>query len=189
MSDGEHFNQKRMDKCMKVAGVIIDNFLATKNFTYTIRATHATNGLSLGDLRKQYFSVGVGNDLTELPFVDTLVVFSFVEQQVQGLLAQSPKTGANFKVQVRITTLWPDEEAAKLISRMRIETPFDPYRFLQVVSRKCLDLNQKTIPILSDCARRYHRPGSAARPSARRPIAERVFNEVITREEQVVPNR
>src|SRR5581483_11270938 len=123
---GETFNQKRMDRCLRIATAITENWRKTNSFTYTVRATQAVHGLSLDDLRTHYFAVVVGGDLTDLPFVDLLVVFSIIEQEAAALRTRTDKTAKNFKLSFQITTDWPDEEAVRLLSRIRIETPHDP---------------------------------------------------------------
>ena len=40
------------------------------------------HGMAFDDLRRQYFSVGVGDDLSDIPFHDMLLVFSMLEQQL-----------------------------------------------------------------------------------------------------------
>jgi hypothetical protein len=44
-------------------------------FQYVARATQPIEGMPVEDLRKQYFLVGIGDQLSEIPFIDMLVVY------------------------------------------------------------------------------------------------------------------
>jgi hypothetical protein len=55
--------------------------------------TEPLAGKTLAELGKLYFSVGVGDDLTDLPLIDLLVVFSLLAsagQRLQPGLAPIP---------------------------------------------------------------------------------------------------
>ncbi len=132
---GETFNQQRMDRCMAIAHALLENWRKTNSFTYTVRATQALHGLTLDDLRTHYFAVGVGDNLTDLPFTDLLVVFSIIQQETVAVRNRPDKIAKKFQVSYQITTNWPDEEAARLLSQIRIETPFDPKPYLRLVAR------------------------------------------------------
>lgn len=129
----EVFNQKRMDRCAKIQRAIMINWQKNNKFDYTVRATQAVSGMLLEDFRKQYFIVGVGNDLTELPFTDMLVIFSMIEQETNALKQRKPIKGEKeFKVKFQISTFFSDEEAARLLSSIRIETPFDKMPYMRI---------------------------------------------------------
>ena len=63
----EIFNQQRMSKCIEIHRSIMNNWRQTGDFNCTIRATDSVEGITLDGLRKRYFAVGVGDDLTEIP--------------------------------------------------------------------------------------------------------------------------
>jgi hypothetical protein len=128
----EIFNQSRMDRCAKIQRAIMEDWRKTNSFNYTVRATQSVYGISLDELRTHYFSVGVGDDLTELPFTDMLVVFSMIEQECAALTNRPNKPETDFTIRYMVTTDWPDEEAVRLRSRMRIETPFDTGKCLRI---------------------------------------------------------
>jgi hypothetical protein len=134
MDTPEIFNQARMDRCMKIATAIMQNWALTNSFNYTVRATAPVDGLTLTELRKHYFAVGVKNDLADLPFIDLLVVFSAIEQQSAKLKERKNTGEPEFKIHIRLTTDWSDEDAARLLSQMRIETPFDKEKYLRIVA-------------------------------------------------------
>lgn len=121
----EIFNQERMVRCTKIASAIIDNARRTNSFEYKVRATEVTDGLTFDELRKQYFSVGIGDDLTDVPFTDLLVIFSLVSQDWKA------GKGAG---QLSVSTEYSDEEAYQLLSQIRIETPFDKDKVLRIVA-------------------------------------------------------
>ena len=78
----------------------------------------------------QYFTVGVGDDLTDLPFTDTLVVFSMISQAIAALKAKVAANEKEGQIRFSITTDFPDDVATQMLSQMKIETPFDNSKFL-----------------------------------------------------------
>lgn len=75
-------NDHRMERCFRIKEAIMER-RRTKSFIFVVRATERLSGLNGADLSKQYFSVGVGDNLTEVPFLDVLVIFSIVKQTVE----------------------------------------------------------------------------------------------------------
>lgn len=128
MSTKEIFNQSRMERCAAIHRAILENWQKTNASPYTVRATEAVAGLPLNDLRLQYFAVGAGEQLTEIPFHDMLVVFVMIEQTTAAM-RRLDKNATAGTIQFKISTVFPDEEALRLLSKIRIETPFDqdPY--------------------------------------------------------------
>ena len=127
---GESFSQSRMDRCIRIQQEILSNWQKTTVLDCTIRATESVAGLPLCDMRRQYFSVGVGSELTDLPFTDVLVVYSMIVQAVAALKAKVDSNEKAGRIQFRITTDFSDSDAAAMLSRMKIETPFDDAPFL-----------------------------------------------------------
>lgn len=136
MSKSETFNQVRMDRCTKIQRSIMENWQRTNAFTYIVRATESLDGSELDALRKQYFTVGVNNELQDIPFHDMLVVFSMIEQECAALekhkqeTKDSPQT--EFTIKYQISTDFPDEEAVRLLSGIRIEMPHDGGKFMRM---------------------------------------------------------
>ena len=60
-----------------------------------------------------------------------LVVFVMIEQTTAAMrkLDKTTNTGT---IQFKIWTVFPDAEALRLLSKIRIETPFDPEPYLQL---------------------------------------------------------
>ena len=127
---GESFSQSRMDRCIRIQQEILSNWQKTTVLDCTIRATESIAGLSLSDMRRQYFSIGVGSELTDLPFTDVLVVYSMIVQAVAALKAKVASNEKAGRIQFRITTDFSDSDAAAMLSQMKIETPFDDAPFL-----------------------------------------------------------
>ena len=125
MSKSEIFNQKRLDRCAKIQSTIMLNWRKTKSLTYTIRASQSVDGISLDELRTHYFTVGVGDDLTDVPFTDMLVIYSMIEKARDALRNRSNKSEKEFTIRYDITTKYSDEEAIRLLSQIHFETPFD----------------------------------------------------------------
>lgn len=146
----EVFNQKRMDRCSKIKAAIMENWRRTNSFTYTVRTTCPVEGMTLDALRKQYFVVGVGDDLVEIPFVDMLVVFSMIEQECEALRKMRPPFPKTFRVKYRIDTAFSDERAARLLASIRIESPFDGGKTMRIVADRppdeCSDDDRRTEP-------------------------------------------
>ena len=130
----ESFNQSRMNRCVRIQQSILENWQRTTVFEYTVRATEPIEGLSLPELRLQYFSVGVKDDLTDLPFTDTLVVFSMISQAIAALKAKVAAKEKEGQIRFSITTDFPDDVATQMLSQMKIETPFDESQFLKIES-------------------------------------------------------
>jgi hypothetical protein len=134
MSEPEIFDQQRMDRCAKIQRAIMKNWQRTNSFTYTVGATDSVNGITLDELRKRYFAVGVGQDLVEVPLTDVLVIFSMIRQEVAALKKIKGKPPSNFKDRFQISTAFSDEEAVGLLSGIPIETPFDQEKYLRFKS-------------------------------------------------------
>jgi hypothetical protein len=132
----ERFSQSRMDRCAKIAVSIIDNWRRTNFFDYTIRATDSVDGISLDELRKRYFGVGVGENLVEIPFTDLLVVLSILKKDYEAIQRSKDKIAkaSTFKIKVRVKTVFSDDEVLRLFSGVRIQTPFDNGKTLRLAA-------------------------------------------------------
>jgi hypothetical protein len=130
----ESFSQQRMNRCARIQQSILENWQRTTVLEYVVRATESVAGASLTQLRTQYFSVGVGDDLTDLPLTDLLVVFSMIAQAIAALRAKVAANEKQGKIQYSITTDFSDDDAVRLLSQMKIETPFDNFPFLQIAA-------------------------------------------------------
>ena len=128
----ESFSQARMARCSAIHFAIIENWRKTRSLTYTVRATEPVSDLDMADLRTKYFSVGVSEDLTDVPFTDLLVVISMLKQTVAALKSRSANTAEGFQIRFSITTDFSDDDAASLLYGIRIETPFDEAEFLKL---------------------------------------------------------
>jgi hypothetical protein len=128
----EEFSQARMNRCGRIHQLILENWQTTKVLDYVVRAREPIAGLSLAELRLQYFSVGVGNDLTDLPLTDLLVVFSMIAQTAAMMRAKVAKNEREGQFRFSITTEFSDADAVTLLSQMKIETPFDVEKFLKI---------------------------------------------------------
>lgn len=129
MDTKEIFSQSRMERCASLHRAILENWQKTTSSPYTVRATEAISGLTLADLRRQYFAVGAAGDLTEIPFHDMLVVFVMIEHTTAAL-RRLDKHATEGTIEFKIWTVFPDREAERLLSKIRIETPFDQQPYL-----------------------------------------------------------
>ena len=131
MDQVDIFNQSRMERCAAIHRAILENWQKSSSSPYTVRATEPLAGLSLSEIRLHYFAVGAGDQLTEIPFHDMLVVFVMIEQTTAAMrkLDKTTNTGT---IQFKIWTVFPDAEALRLLSKIRIETPFDSEPYLQL---------------------------------------------------------
>ncbi len=133
MGTSEIFNQLRMERCAAIHRAILENWQKTTSSPYTVRATAAVAGIALSELRLHYFAVGAGEDLVEIPFHDMLVVFVMIEQTTAAM-RQLDRTTTAGTIQFKISTVFPDDEALRLLNRIRIETPFDAVPYLTLRS-------------------------------------------------------
>jgi hypothetical protein len=121
----ENPDQQRMERCAAIASKVIANWEATNNFQYTLRATDSIAGLDLTELRKRTFKLGAGEDLTEVSLSDVLTVFALLEQQGAAIQQLRSQPQGNYTVTVQVPPEFSDVEAVRILSQLRIETPFD----------------------------------------------------------------
>lgn len=132
MEHKEIFSLSRMERCVRIQTAIMENWVrSTSALPYTVRATDSVAGIALSELRLRYFAVGAGEDLVEIPFHDLLVVFTLIERTV-AVMKQIPTNVTEATVDFKFSTVFPDHVALRLLSKMRIETPFDPEPYLAV---------------------------------------------------------
>ena len=145
MGNLEIFNQKRMGRCSDIARQIVEKWVPTRIVQYVARATQKLDGMTIDDLRTQYFAVGADADrATEVPFLDMLVIFSLAHQQMEAI-ANSPDKD-HVRMEIAVTTDWPDEDAVRLLSRLQIETPFDEGKFLRLEEKRQSDSDEEDDP-------------------------------------------
>src|SRR5579872_2340292 len=106
----EIFNQARMDRCTQVFGKIEEHWMK-KGFACRVVADGDVNGKSLEDLDKMYFQVGVGDDLTSLPFLDMLVVFSMIADVANKHSPMKDNKDGTHTRQMKIKTAFTESEA------------------------------------------------------------------------------
>jgi hypothetical protein len=135
MTTHEIFNQQRMDRCLRLQRLIMDNWRKTNSFQYVVRVTDSIGGESLSELRKKYFTVGIPSNTENIPFIDLLVVFSLIEQEHAVLKDPQYRNKKNFTVKYQVTTDWPDEQAVRLLSGIQIQT-HEQDKFLRVVATR-----------------------------------------------------
>lgn len=120
----EVFNQQRMDRCVQVQRKIMQKWQETNSFQYRVVSEKSLEGLTLEELENCYFSVGVGDDLTDLPLIDTLIVFSMISQEHQKLSQRTPALGeTEFKIRISVKTQFTEDEVFDLLEGLRIEMP------------------------------------------------------------------
>lgn len=124
MDPKEIFSQWRMERCAGIQRAILENWQKSTGSPYTVRATESVAGLTLTELRLQYFAVGAADHLTEIPFHDMLVVFVMLEQTTAAMRKLDKNAPAS-TIEFKFNTVFPDDEVRRLLSKIRIETPFD----------------------------------------------------------------
>lgn len=113
----ERFNETRMNRCVGVYQLIVNNWIKRNAFQCKIVVDEPVEGKSLEDLGKLYFDVGVGGQLTSLPFIDTLVVFGLLREKHRQLASgHVPKSGES--EQFRVKTAFTEEEAFELLNEI-----------------------------------------------------------------------
>ena len=136
MSTSEVFSKRRINRCCEIARDILLDRQASESLSYVARSTEPLAGVSLADLRKQYFTVGAGDKLQDIPFTDMLVVFSIVEREWSELekrkLDPKGRMEDEISIVMHLTTDFSDHEAARIINGIRIETPFDDADFVRI---------------------------------------------------------
>lgn len=107
----ESFSQQRMEKCTGVFQQIINHWIETNYFECRIVADEPIEGKTLDELGKMYFAVGVGEKLTRLPFLDTLIVFKMLADH------HSKRTKREgMKQTFTVKTAFTEDEAFALLS-------------------------------------------------------------------------
>ena len=128
MSTSEVFNHKRMERSIGIAKLIVNNCMKEKTYgAYAIYATESVANDSFDELRKRYFSIGIPWDMTEIPFMDLLVVLSIVDQ----LFTQNKAGIVAVDAKLERISHFSVEEAVRLLSSFNIETPFDDGTYLR----------------------------------------------------------
>lgn len=112
MELAEQFNKNRMNKCLEVFKQIVTNWMKTNQFQCRIVTDEPVEGKSLEELGKSYFDVGLGDQLTTLPFLDTLIVMKLIKDHASRKVT-SPRTE-----QYTVTTAFTDEDAFGLLDEM-----------------------------------------------------------------------
>lgn len=121
-----------MNRCSRIHQLILENWQRTRALEYVVRATESVAGMSISELRLQYFAVGVGSELTDVPFTDLLVVFSMISQTVAAMRAKVANNETDGRFRFAITTDFSDADVVTLLSQIKIETPFDVDIFLKI---------------------------------------------------------
>lgn len=124
---------QRMQRCADIAQRLIFNWQRTNRFEYTVRATDAVHGIDIGELRKRRFSLAAGTeDYGVLPVDDVLVIFSLIERQVQALQQFQGNLPSSFRSSIQVGSDFSDDQAARVLAQLRIETPHDPGKHLKI---------------------------------------------------------
>jgi hypothetical protein len=124
---------ERLQRCGEIAQKVIFNWQRTNSLTYVLRATDAVHGLALAELRARRFLLGLTEqDLVELPLNDVLMVFALVEGQVQAFRQFQGRLPPSFQTSVPAGAAMSEEQAARILAQLRVETPHDEGKFLRV---------------------------------------------------------
>jgi len=115
----EIFNKRRMDRCLDVALRIIDNWRKTNSYSYRVVSREPIEGKTLDELKKLYFAVGVAGHLTDIPFLDMLIVFDFIAKETAARLEHRGET--EFKTSVQLKTEFSEGEAFALLKQITIQ--------------------------------------------------------------------
>lgn len=129
----ENPNQQRLEVCAAIASKLLANLEATQLPGYTLRATAPIGGQSLGDLWQHRFLLGLGEDLQEVTLNDVLTVFSLLEQQSAAARELQTRPAGEYSVSVQVPSEFTNAEALRILSQLRIETPFDEGEVVQFV--------------------------------------------------------
>lgn len=117
----EQFNQRRMNRCTTVWRAISENGRKTEAFEYKVVCTEPLAGKTLEQLGKLYFSVGVGNDLTDLPLIDMLVVFSLIASKGRQLRQHKDPKDFKLELQVKMARInFTEDEVFSMLNCIRI---------------------------------------------------------------------
>lgn len=131
----ETFTPERAHRCASIAIEIFKHWRETSKFEYVARATAPVHGLQLNDLKSHSFTVGIGEKTQDVPFVDMLAIFDFIEQNEASRrkMTEPPaKRGKGFKPLIQVRSVFSNDDAVALLSTLRIETPHDPHPVLEV---------------------------------------------------------
>jgi hypothetical protein len=122
-----------MQRCADIAQKIIFRWQRTNRFEYSLRATSPVEGLEISELRKRKFALGAGEeDFGELPLDDVLAIFALIERQVQALKQFQGNLPPSYRTSIQVGPDFSDDQAARILAQLRIETPHDPGKYLAV---------------------------------------------------------
>jgi|HubBroStandDraft_6_1064221.scaffolds.fasta_scaffold1446337_1 hypothetical protein len=106
----EIFNEARVKKCMDVFNKIQANW-AKHGFACRVMADEDVKGKTLEELDQMYFRVGVGDDLTALPFLDLLVVFEMIANVNNKRAPVVDNQDGTYSQKLKIKTAFTEAEA------------------------------------------------------------------------------
>ncbi len=107
----EIFSEARAQRCIHVFTQIFNHWRTTQSFEPRVIADESPEGKTLDQLRTMYFAVGVGEQLTDLPFLDMLIVFDLIKQaETKRQIDDTQPTD------FRISTEWTKTKAFGMLS-------------------------------------------------------------------------
>jgi len=120
----EVYNERRMRKCGAIQQKVMENWRKSNRFEFVVRATEPILGKSIDELRQMYFSVGVRDDVTDVPFIDVLTIFTMIVQLVSQI---KEKRGQRlFTATLKIKTAFTHDEAFAILKQLQVSTLDQP---------------------------------------------------------------
>jgi len=109
------FDQQRMNRCVEVFMTIHTHSAEIGVFDCKVIASQSFERATLDDVSHMHFLVGHGEHLTELPFIDMLVVFRMIADQYQRRTHWS-KTNDGLSQSFTVPTSFTETEARSMFA-------------------------------------------------------------------------
>lgn len=115
------FNLDRFNMCLKVYRQIVDDRLDTgADHARIVADAPIDEGATLPELSTRRFLVGIGEQLTDLEFLDLLIVFEAIRQDtLQRELHRQSNAEGEYKVELSLKPAFEKAHAFSLLEAMK----------------------------------------------------------------------
>lgn len=115
------YSLDRFNMCLGVYRQIVDDRLDTgEDHARIIADAPIADGVTLGELAERRFLVGIGEQLTDVQFLDLLIVFEAIRQDtLQREQHRQSKAEGDYKVELSLKPAFEKAHAFSLLEAMR----------------------------------------------------------------------
>ncbi len=112
----EPFGQERIGRCVGVFQRLASHWAAVKRFECRVVTDESVQGKTFDQLAKMRFSMGIGEDLTELPLAEMLTVFKmFSDHCARQESGRARRPQHEFTDRYTLKTAFTESEALAIL--------------------------------------------------------------------------